>query len=46
MVDILREDNKAVLRPAGDNIVAATLPDLRAKMRAIVEEGVRNWSSI
>lgn len=41
MVDILREDNKAVLRPGGDNIVAATLPDLRAKMRAIVEEGVQ-----
>ncbi len=36
MVDILREDNKAVLRPGGDNIVAATLPDLRAKMRDIV----------
>ena len=41
MIEIIREDNKAVLRPGGDNIVAATIPALRAKMRAIVEEGVQ-----
>lgn len=41
MIVVTREDNKAVVRPSGDNIVAATLPDLRIKMRDIVEEGVR-----
>ena len=40
MIVVTREDNKAVVRPAGD-MVAATLPELRAKMREIVEEGVR-----
>jgi anti-anti-sigma factor len=41
MTVVTREDNKAVVRPAGDTIVAATIPELRLKMRAIVEEGVR-----
>src|SRR5580698_5015881 len=41
MIAITREDNKVVLRPAGDGIVAASIPELRAKMRAAVEEGVR-----
>jgi anti-sigma B factor antagonist len=41
MVVVTREDNKAVLRPAGDRIVAASIPELRSKMRGIVEEGVR-----
>jgi anti-anti-sigma factor len=41
MIEITREENKTVLRPAGDSIVAATLPDLRSKMRAMVEEGVQ-----
>jgi anti-sigma B factor antagonist len=42
MIVVTREDSKAVVRPSGDNIVAATLPDLRAKMREIVDEGVRD----
>ena len=41
MIVVTREDNKAVLRPGGDDIVAASIPELRSKMRAIVEEGVR-----
>jgi anti-anti-sigma factor len=41
MIVVTREDNKTVVRPAGDNIVAATIPELRSKMREIVEEGVQ-----
>jgi anti-anti-sigma factor len=41
MIEVTREDNKATIRPAGDGIVAASLPELRSKMRGIVEEGVR-----
>jgi len=36
-----REDRKAVVRPDSDEIVAATVPDLRLKMRGIIEDGVR-----
>ena len=42
MVVVTREDTKAVVRPSGDTIVAATLPELRSKMRGIVEEGVKD----
>jgi anti-anti-sigma factor len=41
MIVITREDNKAVIRPAGDSIVAASIPELRSKMRGIVDEGIR-----
>jgi anti-sigma B factor antagonist len=41
MIVITREDGKAVVRPAGDSIVAASIPELRSKMRAIVAVGVR-----
>lgn len=41
MIVVTREDNKTVVRPAGDNIVAATIPELRSKMREIVEQGVQ-----
>ncbi len=41
MIVVTREDNKAVVRPAGDNIVAATLPELRLKLREMVDAGVR-----
>jgi anti-anti-sigma factor len=37
-----REENKAVVRPAGETIVAATIPELRAEMRGVVEDGVRD----
>jgi anti-sigma B factor antagonist len=40
MIVVTREDNKAVVRPAGDNIVAASIPELRSKMREIVAEGI------
>jgi anti-anti-sigma factor len=42
MIVVTREDNKAVIRPAGDSIVAASIPELRSKMRGIVDEGVRD----
>jgi anti-sigma B factor antagonist len=41
MIAVTREDNKVVVRPDGDSIVAASIPELRSKMRGIVEEGVR-----
>jgi anti-anti-sigma factor len=41
MIVVTREDNNAVLRPAGNEIVAASIPELRSKMRQAVKEGVR-----
>ncbi len=41
MIVVTREDNKAIVRPAGDNIVAASIAELRSKMRGIIGEGVR-----
>jgi anti-anti-sigma factor len=41
MTRVTREDNKAVVQPAGDTIVA-TIPELRLKMRDIVGDGVRD----
>ena len=31
-----------MVRPAGDSIVAASIPELRATLRGIIEQGVRN----
>jgi anti-sigma B factor antagonist len=42
MIEVTREDEKMVVRPSGDNIVAATVPELRAKLRSIVAEGARD----
>jgi anti-anti-sigma factor len=42
MIEVTREENRAVVHPSGDTIVAATLVELRRQMRAIVEEGVRD----
>jgi anti-sigma B factor antagonist len=39
---VTREDNRAVVQPGGDMIVAATIPELRARMRDIVDQGVRD----
>jgi anti-sigma B factor antagonist len=41
MIQVTREENRAVLQPSGD-IVAATVPELRSTMRGIVEDGVRD----
>lgn len=41
MIVVTREDNKAVVQPAGDAIVAASVPELRQKMRGMVDDGVR-----
>jgi anti-anti-sigma factor len=41
MIEITRENNKSVLRPGGDDLVAASIAELRSRMRGIVEEGVR-----
>ena len=42
MIVVTREDNKAVVRPHGDGIVAAVVPELRLKLRGMVQEGVRD----
>jgi anti-anti-sigma factor len=41
MIAVTREENKVVIRLAGDNIVAASVAALRSKMRGIVQDGVR-----
>ena len=41
MIAVTREDNRAVVRPAGDGIVAASIPELRSAMRGVLEAGVR-----
>jgi anti-anti-sigma factor len=41
MIVVTREDNKAVVQPAGEGIVAASIHELRSKMRGVVESGVR-----
>ncbi len=41
MIVISREDERVVVRPEGDRIVAATVPELRAQIRGIVEQGAR-----
>jgi anti-anti-sigma factor len=42
MIVVTREDNKAVIRPAADSIVAASVPNLRLQVRGIIAEGVRD----
>lgn len=42
MIVVTREDNKAIVRPGGDAIVAVSVPELRSQMRGIVAEGVRD----
>jgi anti-anti-sigma factor len=40
MILVTREDNRAVVRPQGESLVAAALPELRSKMQGILQEGV------
>jgi anti-anti-sigma factor len=42
MIMVTRELEKAVVRPSGDSIVAASVDELRARIRVIVAEGVRD----
>jgi anti-anti-sigma factor len=42
MIVVTRDDNKTVVRPDGEAIVAATVPELRSKMRGILAEGVQD----
>jgi len=39
---ITRENDRAVVQPSGNTIVAANIPELRAQMRDIVADGVRD----
>lgn len=40
---VTRVDNQVLIQPAGD-VVAATAPQLRATMRSVVAEGVRDMT--
>jgi anti-anti-sigma factor len=41
MIAVTKEDSKVVVRPEGDSIVAASITELRSKLREIVQEGAR-----
>jgi anti-anti-sigma factor len=41
MIEQTREDSKAVIRPVGEDIVAASVGELRSRMREAVGQGVR-----
>jgi anti-anti-sigma factor len=41
MIAVTKEDNKVVVRPEGDSIVAASITELRSKLREIVQAGAR-----
>jgi anti-sigma B factor antagonist len=38
---VTREGHKVVVQPAGDSIVAASIPELRSTLREIVAQGVQ-----
>jgi len=40
MTLIERDNDKVTLRPSGKSILAATVPDLRSKLRWIIDDGV------
>jgi len=40
MTEITKDDNRVVVQPTGDTIVAATIPELRSRMRDVLEKGV------
>ncbi|HTS46530.1 MAG TPA: STAS domain-containing protein [Bryobacteraceae bacterium] len=42
MIAVTREGHKVVVRPAGDSIVAASIPELRSTLREIVGQGVED----
>ncbi len=41
MIELIRDENRVVIRPAGSDIVAASVPELRSKMREVVSAGSR-----
>jgi anti-anti-sigma factor len=42
MIAVTKEDDKVFVRPGGDSIVAASISELRSKLREIVEAGGRD----
>jgi anti-sigma B factor antagonist len=42
MILVTCEDGRTVVQPPGENLVAAGLPELRARMHGIIGEGVRD----
>jgi len=42
MIQLTREDDKAVIRPEGEDVVASSAPEIRSKMRVALEEGFRD----
>ena len=41
MIELIRDENRVIIRPVGTDIVAASVPELRSKMRDLVHEGSR-----
>lgn len=42
MIVFTREDNRAIIQPAGEDVVAASVPELRTTMRTALDQGVRD----
>lgn len=42
MIVVTREENRTIIRPDGNDIVASTVPALRLKMQEMVGAGVRD----
>jgi anti-anti-sigma factor len=41
MIEVTREDSRTVIRPTGEDVVAAWVPEFRSKMRGEIAEGTR-----
>jgi anti-anti-sigma factor len=41
MIEITREDGKALIRPTEEDVVSAWVPEYRSKMRGALAEGAR-----
>jgi anti-anti-sigma factor len=41
MIVLSRDGEKAVIRPSGVDVVASSVPELRSKMRGVVDDGAR-----
>jgi anti-anti-sigma factor len=41
MMELIRDENRVVIRPAGSDIVAASVPELRTQLRAVIGGGSR-----
>jgi anti-anti-sigma factor len=42
MINLIREDDRVVIQPMGQDVVAAFVPELRSKLREVLDDGVRD----